>query len=133
MYGKPAMTCFKYQVYLYMCMVQKPSHISVLYFEWLQSQHYESSDCPHPPLQAALPQGLAAKPSPILKRTLVRLNYYTYVKSQRENLFGWGTITCQTAIPIPVCKIWLKGPIQQGCESRRQTISSISRPTFREI
>jgi hypothetical protein len=27
----------------------------VLYFEWFQSQHYESSDCPHPPLQAALP------------------------------------------------------------------------------
>jgi hypothetical protein len=44
MYGKPAMVCFKYQVYLY------GSPIWVPYFEWLQSQYYESSDCPHPPL-----------------------------------------------------------------------------------
>ncbi len=39
MYGKLAMTCLKYQVYLYGSE---------------QNQHYESSDCPHPPLQAAL-------------------------------------------------------------------------------
>ncbi len=37
------------------CMVQKPSHIWMLSFGWLQSQYCESSDCPHPPLQAALP------------------------------------------------------------------------------
>jgi hypothetical protein len=29
---------------------------------------------------------MAAKPSPILKRTLVWLNYHTYVINQRENL-----------------------------------------------
>ncbi len=32
----------------------KTSHIWMLYFDWLQSQHYESSDFPNPPLQAAL-------------------------------------------------------------------------------
>jgi hypothetical protein len=54
MYGKPAMTCFKYQVYLYGS--EAITYLSVtVYFERLQSQHYESSDCPHPPLQAALP------------------------------------------------------------------------------
>ncbi len=48
------MTCFKYQVYLYGS--EAITFLSaILYFEWLQSQHYESSDCPHPPLQAALP------------------------------------------------------------------------------
>ena len=54
MYGKHAMTCFKYQVYLYGS--KAITYLSVtIYFEWLQSQHYESSDCPHPPLQAARP------------------------------------------------------------------------------
>jgi hypothetical protein len=49
MYGKPAMTCFKYQVYL------NGSEAITYLSEWLQSHHYESSDYPHPPLQAALP------------------------------------------------------------------------------
>jgi hypothetical protein len=56
---------------------------------------------PHPPLQAAHPLC-----SPIWKRTFVRLNYHTYVKNKRENLFGWGTITCVKY----VCKIGLKFP-----------------------
>ncbi len=58
MYGKPAKTCFKYQVYLY---------------------------------------GSEA----IWKRTLVWLNNHTYVKNQRENLYGRATITCETTIPKP--------------------------------
>jgi hypothetical protein len=36
MYGKPAMTCSKYQVYLYGSEAITYS-IWVLYFEWLQS------------------------------------------------------------------------------------------------
>jgi hypothetical protein len=52
MYGKPAMTCFKYQVYL---MVQKPSPVWVLYFEWLQAIFMSHQTATHPPLQAALP------------------------------------------------------------------------------
>ncbi len=57
---------------------------------------------PHPPLEAALPfLCLAAEPSPIPKRTLVLLNYHTYVKKQAENLYGWGTITCKTTITKP--------------------------------
>jgi hypothetical protein len=51
MYGKPAMTCFKYKVYLH-------GSEAIMYLnailEWLQSQPCESSDFPHPPLQAAL-------------------------------------------------------------------------------
>ncbi len=43
-------------------MVQKPSHIWMLSFGWLQNQHYELSDCPNPLLQAAL----TAQPSPRL-------------------------------------------------------------------
>ncbi len=68
MYGKLAITCLKYQVYLY---------------------GSEAITYPHPPLQAALPTPCrAALPSPIWKRTLVWLNYHTYVKKQGENLYG---------------------------------------------
>jgi hypothetical protein len=27
--------------------------------------------------------------------------YHTYVKNQRENMYGRGTITCETTIPKP--------------------------------
>jgi hypothetical protein len=50
MYGKPAITCFKYQVVLY--GLKAITYLNI-YFEWLQSQQYESPNCPHPPLQAA--------------------------------------------------------------------------------
>jgi hypothetical protein len=42
MYEKPVMTCFKYQVYLY---IQESSFNAL---QWLESYNYESSDCPHP-------------------------------------------------------------------------------------
>jgi hypothetical protein len=49
MYGKLAMACFKYQVYLY-------GSEAIIYFNailWMVTdQHYEKSNCPHPPLQA---------------------------------------------------------------------------------
>ena len=47
MYVKPAMTCFRYK----MCMgcSETITHMNV-YFEWFQSQHYESSNSPHLPL-----------------------------------------------------------------------------------
>jgi hypothetical protein len=78
------------------CMVQKPSHIWMLYLEWLQSQQYESSHCPHPPLQAALPPlCMAALPSPIWKRTLVprvrwRKTRRTYLIG---NLLSWSCVS----------------------------------------
>jgi hypothetical protein len=53
MYGKPATTCLKYQMYLYGSEANTYLN-DIQYFEWLQSQHYESSDCPQPPLQAAI-------------------------------------------------------------------------------
>ncbi len=66
-------------------MVQKPSHIWMLYFEGLQSQHYDISDCLHPPLQAALPPWIAAEPSPIWKRTLLWLITISMLKSKGKN------------------------------------------------
>jgi hypothetical protein len=44
---------------------------------------------------------MAAEPSPTFGRELVWLNYHTYVKKQRENLYGKGTITYKTTIPKP--------------------------------
>jgi hypothetical protein len=57
MYGKPTMTCLNIRCTY---MVQKASHIWMPYFVCLQSQHFESSDCPnlHPPSQSALPPSL---------------------------------------------------------------------------
>jgi|LakMenEpi03Aug12_release.lakeMendotaPanAssembly.Ray.scaffolds.fasta_scaffold861616_2 hypothetical protein len=39
--------------------------------------------------------------------TLEWLTYHTYVKKHRENLYGWGAITCETTIPNHMCKIGL--------------------------
>ncbi len=46
---------FTHHVVRWACMVQKASPIWKLYFEWLQSQHYESPDYSHPALLAAIP------------------------------------------------------------------------------
>ncbi len=43
MYGKPAMTYFNYQVHMYGS--QAITYLNA-FFEWLQSQHYESSESP---------------------------------------------------------------------------------------
>ncbi len=54
MYGNPAMTCFKYQVSLYGS--EAITYLNaILYFKWLQSQHYESSDFPPPPATGSPP------------------------------------------------------------------------------
>ncbi len=48
MYGNLAMTCFKYQVYLYGS--EAITYLNA--FFWVVTepgQHNESSDCPHPP------------------------------------------------------------------------------------
>ncbi len=70
MYGKPATTRFIYQVYLY-------GSEAITYLN-APTLHYKGPS----------PLCMAAKPSPNWKRTLVRLNQHTYVKRQRENLFG---------------------------------------------
>jgi hypothetical protein len=77
MYGKPAMTRFKIR-----CTCVKSSHTV-----------YEcnSSDCPHPILQAALPPLYGSITFTHVEensRTLVWLNYPTYVKKQRGHLNG---------------------------------------------
>jgi hypothetical protein len=91
------------------CMVQMPSHIWMLYFEGLQSQQYESSHCPHPPLQAGLPPlCMAALPSPVWKRTLVWLNYHTFLKSKGETCMVQEPSHVKQLSPIHVCKIGLR-------------------------
>jgi hypothetical protein len=69
MYGKPAITCCKYQVFLYCSM----SHHTA------PTPHYR---------HALPPLCMVALPSPIGKRSLVWLNYHTYFKKQRGNLCG---------------------------------------------
>jgi hypothetical protein len=86
MYGKPAMTCFKYQVYLY-------GSEAITLFERYTLSGYRASTMSHqtaPTPHYRQPSRLcvAAQPSPIWKRTFVWLNYHTYVKKQRENLYG---------------------------------------------
>jgi hypothetical protein len=69
MYGKLALTCFEYQVYLY-------GSVAVTYLNvilWVVTKpSLVSSDCPQPPLKAAVPPlSITAEPSPIWKITLV--------------------------------------------------------------
>ncbi len=52
------MTCFKYQVYLYGS--ETNTYLNAI-LSWLRSQHYESSDFPYSPLQAALPPLYASR------------------------------------------------------------------------
>jgi hypothetical protein len=52
MYGKPAITCFKYQVYLYGS--EAITYLSAILWV-VQSQHYESSDCLPPPTTGSPP------------------------------------------------------------------------------
>jgi hypothetical protein len=47
------------------------------------------------------PFRMAAEPSPILNIILI---LHTCVKKQRENLYGWGTVTCKTTILKP--RVW---------------------------
>jgi hypothetical protein len=76
--GKPAITCFKYQVFLY------GSEAITYYIATLSG--YRAISLPPPPLLAALPPlYMAAIPSPIRKRTLVCLNCHIYFKKQRGN------------------------------------------------
>jgi hypothetical protein len=61
-------------------------HIFQYNTEWLQSQHYESSDYTPPHTTGSPPPlCIAGEPSPFWKRTLVWLKYHTYVIKQRKN------------------------------------------------
>ncbi len=94
-YGK---TCFK--CLMYMCGSEAMTYMNGYR---PQSQHYESSACPHPHYR---------QPSTFLigsvifthleeNSTVLWLNYNTYMKRQRERLYGWGTIKCKTTFPKP--------------------------------
>ncbi len=53
MYGKPAMTCFKYQVYLYGSEVI--TYLSAIFWVVTEPELWVIRLPPTPPLQAALP------------------------------------------------------------------------------
>ncbi len=93
MHGKPAITCFKYQVYLYGS--EAISYLSAILWVVTEPALWVIRMPPTPHYRQPSP------PSSIWKSTLVWLNYHTYVKNQRENLYGRGTITCETTIPKP--------------------------------
>ncbi len=82
MYCKLAMTCFKYQVYLY-------GSEAITYLSGYRATTMSHKTTPPPPTTCSPPPlCMAAKPSPIWKKTLVWLNYHTCVKKQREKLYG---------------------------------------------
>ncbi len=95
MYSKPAMTCFKYQVYLYgseaMCYTMSGYRASTM----------SHQTAPHPPLQAALPPVHGSITFTHLKEnfSMVKLPYLG--KKSKGNPYGRGTITCETTIPEP--------------------------------
>jgi hypothetical protein len=86
MYGKPAMTCFKYQVYLYgpeaiTCYTLSGYRASIMSHPLSPNPHHRH----HPPP----PPCVAEEPTPIWKRTLVWLNCHICIIQQREkNLVG---------------------------------------------
>ncbi len=80
MYGTPAMNCFKYQVYLY--GLEAITYLSAIL--WVATE---------PALWVIW------LPPPPTNFSMVKSPYLC--KNQRENLYGWGTITCETTIPKP--------------------------------
>jgi len=85
MYGKLAMTCFKYQGYLY-------GSEAITYLNavlWVVTGPVlEVIRLPPPPTRGSPPPSLYGSITFIWKRTLVWLNYHSYVKKQGENLYG---------------------------------------------
>ncbi len=102
-----AMTCFKYHVDLYDS--EAITYLNIILGVVTKPGHYESSDCPHPPTTGSpRPLCMAAEPSPIWKRTLVRLNYRTYVKSKEKNCVVEELSHVKQLSLNDVCKIGLK-------------------------
>ncbi len=101
MYGKPAITCFKYQVFLYGSEAITYLNAILWVVTVLQSQQYESSHCPHPHYRQPSPALYGSITFTHLKENFVWLNYHTYFEKQRGNLHCSRTITSKTIIPNP--------------------------------
>ena len=92
------------------CMVQKPSPIWLVYFEWLQSQHYESSDCPPPPTTGSPPPlCMGSITFTHLKEnfSMVKLPYLCKKIQGKTCMVGEPSHVKQLSL-IHVCKIGLK-------------------------
>ncbi len=111
LYGKPAMTCFKYQVYLYGS--ESITYLNDILWAFRKPALWVIR-LPPSPLQAALPPLYGSIFLTIThleeNYSMAKLQYLLYVKKQRENPNGWGTITCKKTIPEPRGKIGLKLP-----------------------
>jgi hypothetical protein len=107
MYGKLAITCFKYQVYLYSS--EAISYLNAFLWVGTEPTLWVIRLPPPPTTGSPPPLCMAALPSPIWKTTLVWLHYHTYIKKHGENLYGLGTMTCKTTTVSLnyVCKIGL--------------------------
>ncbi len=91
MYGKPAMTSFKYQVYLYGS--EAITYLSaILWVVTASTMSHQTAPTPHYRQPSSTVYGSI---------TFTHLKKNLYVKNQRENLYGCGTITCKTTIPKP--------------------------------
>jgi hypothetical protein len=98
MYGKPAMTCFKYQVYLYGS--EAIIYLSAILWEVTEPVLIR---LPPPPTTGSPP------PPPVYGSiafthfkenfSMVKLPYLC--EKSKGNLYGWGTITYETTIPKP--------------------------------
>ncbi len=86
MYGKLAITCFKYQVYLYGS--EAITYLNAFLWVVKDPVLWVIRLPPLPTTGSPPPLCTAAYPSPIWKRTLVWSNYHTCVKKQGENLYG---------------------------------------------
>ncbi len=105
MYGKPAITCFKYQVFLYGS--ESITYLNAILWVVPDPTVWVITLPPLRTTGSPPPLCMAALPSPIGKRTLVWLNYRTYFKKQGETGMVQKPSHVKQLSPIHVCKIGL--------------------------
>jgi hypothetical protein len=105
----------------------------MLYFEWLQSQQYESSHYPHPPLQAALPHFVWQHYLHPFERELLYGSITTPIlKSKGETCMVQEPSHVKQLSPIHVCKTGLSlGAVMQhpclGAVMQRSRLGAVQR------
>ncbi len=99
MYGKPSMPCFNYQVYLYGS--EAITYLSAILWVVAESALWVIRLPPTPHYRQPSPPVYGSITFTHLKENFSMLNNHTYVKNQRENLYGRATITCETTISKP--------------------------------
>ncbi len=115
------------------CMVQKPSHIWMLYLR-VFTEPMNHQTAPNPHYRQPSPLCMAAQPSPIWKRTLVCLNYHTYVKSKGKTCMVQEPSHVQQLPLNHMCKVGLILVLLSGAEaSSLGSRLPASRPSGREL